>query len=254
MTKAEKQRLRKNFFRAIGPNAESFKAALELSSDVCMNMKDASGRIMALNRKNCEVCNIRREEDAIGLRSTDLFPPVYAQTYMELDREARESGRPVLEKVTCFPADRSKSVMISNLYPLRNADGRVVGTLHTYKLSRDIRLDADRYQRLRTAYDYLHEHFAEGIRLETLAAISSRSLSSFKREFKSVFGESPGRHLLATRLNAARTLLETTNRNLSDIAFAVGFYDESQFSRLFKRERGLTPGAYRRRNRHFVSK
>jgi len=43
--------------------------------------------------------------------------------------------------------------------------------------------------------------------------------------------------------------LEETNRLLSDIALAVGFYDQSRFTRSFKKARGITPGEYRRKHR-----
>ena len=78
---------------------------LRTSRDVCVNIKDAEGRIMALNRRNCEVCNIRREIDAIGKRSDDLFAPVYASTYMALDRAALAAKKPIRGRVTCWPAD-----------------------------------------------------------------------------------------------------------------------------------------------------
>ena len=51
------------------------------------------------------------------------------------------------------------------------------------------------------------------------------------------------------RLNAARRLLEKTDRLVSDIAVATGFFDQSHFTKIFKRERGVTPGEYRRHHR-----
>ncbi len=72
------------------------------------------------------------------------------------------------------------------------------------------------------------------------------SKSTFKRTFTRLFEVSPGQYLLRVRLNAARRLLETTDKLISDIALECGFYDQSHFSRLFQRARGLTPGAYRR--------
>ena len=48
------------------------------------------------------------------------------------------------------------------------------------------------------------------------------------------------------RINIARKLLEKTEMSVSAIAQEAGFYDLSHFSRIFKRERGVTPGQYRR--------
>ena len=59
----------------------------------------------------------------------------------------------------------------------------------------------------------------------------------------------PGRYILTARLNAARQLLETSNTLVADIATACGFYDQSHLTKAFIRERGVTPGTYRRLRR-----
>ena len=76
------------------------------------------------------------------------------------------------------------------------------------------------------------------------------SPSNFRRQFTRTLGISPGRYLTAIRLNAARKLLETTEKLVSEIANETGFWDQSHLTKLFKRERGITPGEYRRRHRH----
>ena len=73
--------------------------------------------------------------------------------------------------------------------------------------------------------------------------------SSFRLRFTQVFGISPGRYITAIRLNAARGLLEVTDKPLSEIAVETGFWDQSHFTKMFKLERGVTPGEYRRRHR-----
>lgn len=246
MDVSEKRKLRDGFFKRIGQNVDFFKEVLDLASDLCINMKDANGRIMALNRKNCEVCNVADEWDAIGLRSTDLFSPVYANTYMALDNEALQSGVPVRDRVTCWPADRSNCMMISNLYPLKDNRGRIVGTLHAYRLSRDVaHPDAIGYRKMRAAFDYIQAHYAETVKIDQLAQEAGMSISSFKREFKRVFEISPGEYLQTIRLNAVRTMLETTDASLATIAAETGFFDQSHLTRIFKKHRGMSPGQYR---------
>lgn len=242
-------RLRAKFFRQLGPNAEIFKEVLDLSDDICLNLKDSDGRIMALNRRNCEVCNIAREEDALGLTSDDLFPTEFASVYKALDAEVLKSRKPVRNRVTYFPADRSRRAMVSNLYPLRDREGRVIGSLHAYRLDAKSAADTRRYRQLRDAVEHLRAHYTEQTPIAELARLSQLSETAFKRSFKAIFGTTPGRYLLVLRLNAARELLEKTDRTLADIAIETGFFDQSHFSRLFTRERGLTPGAYRRRHR-----
>ena len=115
MTEKGKKRLRAAFFKALGPNAATFKAMFDAAPDLCLNMKDLRGRFMALNRRNCEVSGIKDEWDVIGLTSADIFPAPYANAYMALDAEVRRTGRPLLDRIIEFPTDRSRNFMVSNL-------------------------------------------------------------------------------------------------------------------------------------------
>ncbi len=246
LTDSEKEALRAAFFDALGPNAAVFKALLERAPELCFYMKDREGRIMALNRRNCEVCNIRSEWDAIGRTSRDLFPPTLADDYMELDHEVLKTGRPVLQRVTAHPADYSNRLMISDVYPLRDRRGRLIGTARAYRLTGRDSSEARNYSALRAVATEIDRRYAEPLSLDELARRAGMSKSTFKRTFTRLFEVSPGQYLLRVRLNAARRLLETTDRLISDVALDCGFYDQSHFSRLFRRARGITPGAYRR--------
>ena len=249
MTNREKKRLRKRFFDELGANGETFKAMLDEAPLLCFYMKDINGRIMALNRRNCDVCNIKDEWDAIGLKSSEIFPSPYAEDYMSIDREVLRSGKPVLGRITQYPADRSMNFMISNVYPLRNRAGKIIGTARVYRLSSDNGTETLRYGQARTVSEYVQRHFAEEISLETLVSISGMSKSTLIRTFSEIFNMTPWHYLTTIRLNAVRELLETTDKLLVDIATETGFFDQSHLTRVFKKERGITPGEYRRRHR-----
>ena len=95
---------------------------------------------------------------------------------------------------------------------------------------------------------YVSTPNGKSLNLRSLAELAGMSLSRFKHVFTATFNMSPGRYVSTIRLNAARELLETSELLVSDVATACGFYDQSHFTRAFLRERGVTPGAYRRRH------
>ncbi|MBR1587154.1 MAG: helix-turn-helix transcriptional regulator [Kiritimatiellae bacterium] len=97
--------------------------------------------------------------------------------------------------------------------------------------------------------EYIGARYAEDIPLEMLARMVSTSLTNFRRQFTRTFGISPGRHITTIRLNAARRLLESTDKLVSEIAVETGFRDQSHLTKTFKRFRGITPREYRRRHR-----
>lgn len=249
MTEKGKKRLRAAFFKALGPNAASFKAMFDAAPELCLNMKDLRGRFMALNRRNCEVSGIKDEWDVIGLTSADIFPAPYANAYMALDEEVRRTERPVLNRITEFPTDKSRNFMVSNLYPLFDRNGKLVGTAHAYTVTSERKAEGNRFRSMRDAADYIMSHLASDLTIAELSRLAHMSPSSFKKAFTATFDMPPGRYILTARINAARQLLETSNMLVADIATACGFYDQSHFTRAFIRERGITPGAYRRQHR-----
>ncbi|WP_186774398.1 helix-turn-helix domain-containing protein [Chitinophaga pinensis] len=88
---------------------------------------------------------------------------------------------------------------------------------------------------------YMEENFHFNVPLEKFAFLSGRSLSSFKRDFHEIFGETPSRWLLKRRLDAAYQLISRQGRSASEIYLDLGFQDLSHFSFSFKKRFGTSP-------------
>ena len=174
---------------------------------------------------------------------------ISAGLFLNLDREVLKSGKPVLNRITEYPADKSFRLMESNVWPLKNARGRVIGTARAYRVISAAESKTDRYGRMREVAAFIAENYATKLQLADLAAMAGMSESRFKHVFAKTFAATPGRYITTIRLNAARRLLEETDDLLSDIATATGFFDQSHMTRAFKAMRDLTPGEYRRRHR-----
>lgn len=95
---------------------------------------------------------------------------------------------------------------------------------------------------------YIEAHYAERLTLEVLASALHVSVYHLAHEFKRELGESPIRYLNALRMEKARLLLITTLYPVQEIVFRVGFESVPNFNQLFKRQSGMTPSQYRRRN------
>lgn len=91
----------------------------------------------------------------------------------------------------------------------------------------------------------IEKYYTSAISLENLAAISGRSLSSFKRDFKRIYNAAPATWLRQKRLTKAKELLESTELPVSEICFETGFENVSHFSRVFKQYYGNSPTFYR---------
>jgi transcriptional regulator GlxA family with amidase domain len=81
----------------------------------------------------------------------------------------------------------------------------------------------------------------------SMVRVSGLPERTFKRRFQKAAGMTPLEYVHGLRLERAKTLLETTELKLEQIAEKAGYEDTGFFSRLFRRTVGLTPVQYRRR-------
>ncbi len=91
----------------------------------------------------------------------------------------------------------------------------------------------------------VEQHYASPIRIEELAYLSGRSLSSFKRDFQQLYNMSPATWIREKRLNKAKEMLETTDLPVAEICYSLGFENVSHFSRIFKEFHGHAPTGFR---------
>lgn len=91
----------------------------------------------------------------------------------------------------------------------------------------------------------MEKYYHKPLKLQELAELSGRSLSSFKRDFRELFQQTPRQWINDRRLEQARALLLGSDSNVSETCFEVGFENISHFSQLFKRKYGCSPSALR---------
>jgi AraC family transcriptional regulator len=93
---------------------------------------------------------------------------------------------------------------------------------------------------------FLSDAPEQSITLDALAGQVGLSPFHFARAFKASKGVPPHRYLVQLRIDRARDLLESTDLPIIEISAKVGYDDPSYLARLFRREVGITPAAYRR--------
>ncbi len=94
---------------------------------------------------------------------------------------------------------------------------------------------------------WIADHLAEDLCAEVLAARLHLSVRHFSRLFRERTATTPAAYVEAARLEAARRLLEESDRSLPDIAAASGLGSVETLHRSFQRRLGTTPAQYRRR-------
>jgi AraC family transcriptional regulator len=114
---------------------------------------------------------------------------------------------------------------------MRGAEGRPSGKLSGPQLAK--------------AAEYVEAHLAQNIALADIAKHCGMSRATFARTFKAAMGMTPFAWVRERRLEHAMSLLRRSDLSLADISAECGFSDQSHFARIFTRNIGQAPRAWR---------
>ena len=98
------------------------------------------------------------------------------------------------------------------------------------------------------ATHYFNEHYNEEINIDDFAASMNMSTCYFIRCFRQIVRVSPLQYILSLRMSNAKNLLGNTTYNINEIAQIVGYENQLYFSRLFRKNVGVSPSEYRKQN------
>ena len=108
------------------------------------------------------------------------------------------------------------------------------------------RLHAERAPRwLALAIDYLHAHRLGDVQLRDVARAVGVGPSQLAHGFRERLGTTPGEYLRRLRVDWAAAQLRDGDATVAEIALQAGFYDQSHFTRVFRRQHGVTPAVWR---------
>lgn len=218
-------------------------AMAELLTDVPHVMfcvKDASGRYIAVNQAFADRAGRTSPSDVVGLRATDLFPAELAESYERQDSRLLATGQPLRNELELIlRPDGSVGWYVTS----KTIVGGAIASV-----SVDLRAPADAggaNAGVAAAVAFARLHATEHIAVADLAGAAQLSTSQLERAIRRALGLSAKQLLLRLRLEEAILRLRTTDASVAQIAIDCGYYDQSAFTRQFRRVVGLSPGAYR---------
>jgi AraC-like DNA-binding protein len=97
------------------------------------------------------------------------------------------------------------------------------------------------------ALSYIASNYSEKLELSTAAKLCDLSRFQFSRTFKKEQGLTYRDFVIQTRIQRAAELMKRPTLSVTEAAFMAGFNDLSYFSRVFRRQVGVSPSQYRRR-------
>lgn len=98
---------------------------------------------------------------------------------------------------------------------------------------------------LRKTRQYVLSRIDQPIRTEDLSRELGMNRTYLCSAFKREAGVTVTQYITKVKLDEAQRLLMVTNKSISEIAYYLGFSSQGYFQNIFKKELGITPGAYR---------
>lgn len=96
-------------------------------------------------------------------------------------------------------------------------------------------------RRVHKVQEYINKNYQENIRLEQLAELIGMTPTAFCRFFKLRTGKTPTDYIIDIRLGHAARFLINTKMSITEICYACGFKNVSNFNRLFRKKKGCSP-------------
>ena len=216
--------------------------------EVYFYAKDQHSRFVKVNKASAAMHGYSSELQMVGKTDHDFHPRHLADQYIAEDRRVMAGRQPIPNQVWLVPDhDGSLKWFVSSKIPLFGDGGQVIGIAGAMRDFEKAESLVQPYQQMERVLAYVVQHYGEKIEVSELASLVHLSVSQFDRRFKSIFQMTPQKYILRVRINAACQSLTTTNQSVANIAQSSGFYDQSYFTKQFRRHMGLTPLAYRRK-------
>jgi len=210
--------------------------------------KDRESRYVFSNEDHRERYGRIREEDLLGKRASDFFPPLLGAAYEANDRIVFDTGEPLVNEIWLVPTIRgTPNWFLSSKTPLRSPGGDVVGLMGVLYPIDTPEDQKAHFGSLWPVIEHVSRHFDDEITTPRMAELADLSVPQFNRRFRRLLRITPLEYVQSIRIQEAQRLLSTTRQSVGEIASATGFYDQSHFTKRFRKVTGITPLDYRRK-------
>lgn len=228
-----------DFCRLVQEDLHRFDACLSL--DLLKQSESASMQHVSVYRCHAGLCEavapINVHGKLVGFlmigqfRTTDQAEPDWVQEYP--DPELREKLRTAYRALPSFSREKLDGIL--HLYKM----------LVDYIAVRELAVMQDDF--LRQEIDrYIAKNGAGNIKLPEMARKLGRSVSTISQFLRRNYHTSFKELVIEHRLEMAeRFWKQHPHASVAEAAYAAGFSDQFYFSRVFRRRRGMPPGAFR---------
>ncbi len=225
----------------------------DLLPDIVFFIKDLAGKYVTVNQTLVDRCGAKNKKQVIGLTSAEALGETLGSRYVEQDQKVLQTQQPLIQflELHNYPSQELGWCLTTKL-PIIDADGRCTGLIG---VSQDLKwpeTNHTMFSKIHNAIQYMEAHLETAPSIKEMAAMADMSPYQLDRRMKLVFGLTAGKWLLKTRISQASELLLNTEQSILDIAFSVGYSDQSAFTKQFKKVTGFSPLKFKKINHNKI--
>lgn len=239
-------------------DSESFLASLkggqvttimfDFLPDVAFWVKNREGEIQYANLCLLKHLGIESKAHILGLTDHDLYPPASASGYRSDDLQVMQTEIPIENKSELFPNGTGGVEWRETCkIPLYDKAGKVVGTAG---MSRRLGITEGKpgptqHREISAVIGAIYKCLEQEIKVIDLAKATNVSVSTIERMFKEHMGITPKKFILQAKISTSCEYLINTKKSIKAVGEAIGFDDQANFTRAFKKLMGISPSTYR---------
>lgn len=234
------------FFQRMG-GAQQFRQLFDHLPEIGFFAKDHECRVVAASPLTLRWAGCEREEDLLGRNDSHMHSPHTVKAIRADDMEVMCSGQPLINRVQMlFSSLPGSGWYCTTKLPILDAGGKVIGLMGMDRPYHGSLSHLPQCARLAPVLQLIERDYAETLSVADLAKLGGCSERQLNRHFQSIFRLSASDFIMHRRIQAAMTALHT-DATLAQVGVDCGFYDQSHFTRQFRKLTGETPAMFRSR-------
>lgn len=238
---------RHEFFREIDPEYHFFRLFDHLHG-INFFAKNENGELIFADQGILDIFGLQSEEEVIGKTDFDFLPRHLAEKYRKDDLKIMSTTEPMLNMIEIFlNVQGIPGWFMTNKLPLFSCERKVIGVMGTIQALDQPFSYQFKNLAIQPALQYIEDHFRESLSIKMLAEMCDYSVRQFERIFKIHFNTTPQQFIIKRRILEACDQIRDRKIELSQLSTDLGFYDQSSFTKQFRKHMGLTPLQYKKK-------
>ena len=210
-------------------------------------IKDTASVFIWVNSGFLENYALQSESQVIGKTDYDLSPHYMAEHFVHDDKEVLK-GRIITNRIELVSSiDQSVKWCMTNKRPIYSESGKIIGSMGITRIISNEQNSDIPLLKLSQAVEFIKNNISKPIAVAQIANVMHCSVSTLERKFRHLLHTSPLEFIRKIKIQSACKMLINADLSVTQIAYNLGYADQSHFIREFKKKMHNTPHQYRKK-------